>query len=177
MRGGVAGKIKFRPSAADFAFARRDIYRQCVRTWPLLLVYSVVPAVFFVLGLLDGGGDPARMAGYAVGYGLIGLLLSGAMIAISWVLIPVRSRRLFRQTKLLHQEFHYSWSEAGLRFASATGSGEIPWAMLHGWVRGRANVLIYASPAMCHFLPLRLLDEGSLGELERTITGAGVRRL
>ena len=173
----MAGEIRFRPIEADYVAVRRDTYRQCLCTRPLRLVYGALPVLLMLIGLTDAGSDPVRLVSYAIGYGLIGLAISGMMIATSWAIIPARSRRLFRQTKMLHQEFDYSWSDAGLRFASATGNGDIPWPMLHGWARSRSNILLYLSPAMCHFLPLRVMADAQAGDLETTLAGAGVRRL
>jgi hypothetical protein len=121
--------------------------------------------------------NPEWLLWYIVGFGFTDLATSAALIAITWLLLPGRSRRLFEQSKTMHQAFRYSWSDGGLSFRSANGSGDVPWAMLHGWCRGRGNMLFYFNQGLCHFVPSRAPDDAGFSDLAATLERSGLRRI
>lgn len=173
----MAGVLRFTPTEADFVAVQRDIYRQCLRTRRFRLIYGLIPVIGIVFGFADAGGVSWQFIIVALAISVAGAAAIAVVIGISLLAIPRASRRLFRQSKLLHQEFAYSWSDTGIRFSSANGSGDIPWEMLHGWLRTRSNLLLYSSPAMCHFLPLRLLRETEADDLQESAVRGGLKRL
>ena len=174
----MAGEIRFTPSLADFVSARRDIYRQFLHSRRGRAGYMIVVLIFMAMGIAQAlVQNPDWLFWNLVGFGFAGLVTSASLIAITWLLLPRRSRRLFEQSKTMHQEFRYGWSHDGLRFGSDTGGGDVPWPMLYGWYRGRASMLFYFNQSLCHFVPLRTLDEARLADLVATVSRSGLRRL
>src|SRR5688572_12055411 len=121
----MAGEVRFTPTLADFVSARRDIYLQFLHSRRGRAGYLIVVLIFTAMGIVDALlVNPEWLLENIVAFAFIGLFTSGALIAITWLLLPRRSRRLFEQSKTLQQEFRYAWSDGGLRFDSATGGGD-----------------------------------------------------
>jgi YcxB-like protein len=174
----MAGEVHFTPSLADFVSARRDVYSQFLHSGRGRAGYLILVLIFIAMGIAEALLlNLDWLLWNIVGFGFIGLVTSAALIGITWLFLPRRSRRLFEQSKTMHQQFRYGWSDGGLSFRSANGSGDVPWPMLHGWYRGRANMLFYFNQGLCHFIPLRALDDAGLSDLAATLERSGLRQL
>jgi hypothetical protein len=171
----MAGEVRFTPTAADYVGARRDSFRRWLRRRGLLLL-AIPP----VIALLGGMGEPPTATDLLynlLGFGILGLMMSAAILGLWFLWLPWSSRRLYAQSKTIQLDHACGWSEAGYSYASEVGSGQIKWPMLHGWQRGRRAFLFYFNDSVMHFLPLRVLDPAEAADLQATLERSGLRRL
>ena len=175
----MAGEITFTPSEQDYADANRDSFlaqlrrpRPWVRSAAIVLLLAAVGAA---LAYIDGDTD--AMGTTAAGFALLGL--SGILlICLSvYLRLPRRTRRLYRQHKLLHKPWTYGWSEAGLSVETANGRAIYPWPDFHRRLVGRRTVLLFLNEQAFFFLPRRLLDESAVEELRSLAAAAAVPRI
>jgi hypothetical protein len=171
----MAGEVRFTPTAADYVGARRDGYGRWLRRRGLLIL--AVPPVITLLGGVGGPLTGPDLVYNLLGFGMLGLVLSAAILGLWLLLLPWNSRRLYAQSKTVQMEHVYGWSETGLSYASETGSAQIRWPMLHGWHLGRRAFLFYFNDSLMHFLPLRVLDPAEAADLQATLERSGLRRL
>lgn len=169
----MAGEITFTPSEKDYADANRDWFRANLRRprpWiALVLLVLFSAAIGGGVTWLDGNGE--EVAATAIGFALLGSFVFLLVYVATYLTLPRRTRRLYRQHKTLQQPWTYSWSEAGLGVDTANGRTLHPWPDFHRWLVGRRTVLLFVNDQLFFFLPRRLLDDSSVDEL-RSLAGA-----
>jgi hypothetical protein len=172
----VAGEVTCRPNEADYVAAQQDHLLRWI--WSRRAIGSLAAGaaaaatMLAVIGLLSGDAAPAVVV--AAGAGLLfGPLLILVLWGVSYALLPRRARRLYHQHRALQKEVSYGWSEAGLRYKSANGSGKTAWEDFHRWSEGRHAFLFYLTDNLFHFVPRRQLSEAEVADLRDTARTLG----
>jgi hypothetical protein len=99
-----------------------------------------------------------------------------ALVALNFLLLPRRARRLFRQRTSFQDAIGYGWSEEGLAVRSSHGSSLIPWTHLHRWVAAQHCFLFFVDEQLFFFIPRSALDEAQAQDLEATAAASGAPR-
>lgn len=94
--------------------------------------------------------------------GLIGYLL------VQLVIIPLKSKKLFRGYNALRQEITVSVTDQGISFSSESGDSRIKWGDIVKWKHNENVCLIYVTSTMFHMIPLRAFDNA--GEQQNLFT-------
>jgi hypothetical protein len=87
---------------------------------------------------------------------LMGLVISFAVIAfIFFVRMPLLTRRIFRQQKLLHHPIAVHVTRESCHAKFELGESTLPWTTFHKWKENRHLFLVYQSDALFHMWPKR----------------------
>ena len=112
-------------------------------------------------------GRPIMMHDIIVGavwaLGWIGLLL-----VLLYLLIPRRSRRMFRQQRSLDREFTFTWTDTGIVFDSENSRSELLWEEYHDWFETSAVFGFGLNERLYHWVPVRTLDPAQIADLRET---------
>jgi len=169
----MTGSVTFTPTETDYVGAMRANFVLAMRRRRTLRVIAITLLVFAAIGagvgLIDG--SPAW---YAAGGLVYGAILFALIYLTSYLLLPRRAARLFRQQRSIHQSFEYRWSDACLEWSSAQGTGRFLWSDLHGWRETRAVTLIYMNDTLFQFLPQRALGADGAADLRATLERSGL---
>jgi hypothetical protein len=163
----MAGQVSFTPEMADYIAASRAAWSRSMRQRPFFVRLAVISLVVamagFAFGWSDGTlGDAVAAAGIAVGAVLLWLFL---VCGLTWLLIPRRAGRLFRQQKTLNQENIFSWNDEGLSYRTPKGHSDLTWDDLHGWFERPAVFLFLLNDRLHHFVPKRALTQEQTDDL------------
>jgi len=174
----MAGEITFTPSEKDYADANRDWMLSNLsrpRPWiGLVLLMLLSSGIGAGATWLDGNRE--EMAATAIGFALLGMLIFLVVYLATYLLLPRRARRLYRQHKALQQQWTFRWSDSELSIESANGLTRYPWAQFHRWRDGRQSMLLFLNDQLFFYLPRRMLDEASIDEIGSLVAAAGVPR-
>src|SRR5947207_10190185 len=103
----------------DYVAANRLHSLNCLRTRSALAVF-----VMFVLAYLVWMAIARLDQWPAIGVIALNACFAAVvvfMIANYFLLVPIATRRTYHKHKALHRPYTYSWSEAGLTIANASG--------------------------------------------------------
>ena len=171
----MTGSVTFTPSEADYVDAIRANFLCAMRRRrtlrPIVIIALVFAAIGAGLGLIDRS-SPAWTAVYALGGLAYGAVLFALIYLTSYLLLPRRAGRLFRQQRSIQQSFEYRWSDAGLEWSSVQGNGRFPWNDLHGWRETKPTILIYMNDTLFQFLPQRVFTPEAADDLRATLERA-----
>ncbi len=130
----MSGLATYRPTEADFAAVGRGSFRQSLRRRRFRVRIAVMAATGFAMGLTASWLDTGVID---LEYGLAGagaaLLWFAMIIAASYLLIPQRSKRLYRQQRTASDTLHFSWDEQAIRLETEKGRVETTWSDYHDW--------------------------------------------
>jgi hypothetical protein len=171
----VAGEIDYTPTEDDYVEANRDWNRSRFRRrFPRLMIVATLTC-YGVISLLQGDIASWSTLGASVAVGLLAVPV-GFLIEIKWVM-PIRARRLFRQHRALHRDYHYRWSDEELAYHSANGEGRVAWGDLYRWHEGRNVFLFCLNARLFFYLPRRALSDAQIVDLRETAAAFGPPRL
>jgi hypothetical protein len=170
----VEDEATYTPSEDQSVDATRDWYWDVVRR-PRTLVKGLVAGL--VTGSLFGGvawffGDD--LDGVAIGFGegfAYGLAIFVLAWAGSYLLLPWRARRLFRQHRVRDGEHRWRWGAEGIAIATPNGEVRYAWSELHRLVEGRHAFLLFFNDRHYLGLPRAVLDPAQV-ESFRAAAGA-----
>lgn len=173
----MPGEVRFTPTQNDYVAAPRLHYRKQVlarKFWGRLTLVTFGIAIASALALSIFGVEflevvPIALFG-ATGGG-IGLLI---IVVGNYLLLPRRSRRLFRQQRSLHRETTFAWDAISGCWSSDNGNSRTKWSDYHAWAEGSATILLYLNDQLFQFLPLRVFAQDQLEDLRATLCAAGV---
>jgi hypothetical protein len=175
----MSGEVEFTLSEADYADGIRDSYVARIFTRGtgirLALIVLLCAAAGAFACWLDGRTD--SLSSYVAGFALLGLALFALIYAAAFLSLNRRSRRLYRQQKMLHQPFTYRWSEDGLDIEAPRMRTFHPWPDFHRWSLARRAILLFINDQLFFVLPRRVLRESDVAAIESFLAGARVRRL
>jgi hypothetical protein len=169
----VAGEVIFTPTEGDFVAAQGDHFGRWTRGRRGLLLFLVFPAVFALMGLIQG---ESSLAWNMIGYGIAGVIIGGITLVMWRVIMPLIAKRMYRQQRSLHKEFRYGWSPEGLSCRTKYGSGIVPWHELHRWSDGRDTFLFYVHDRLFYFVPYSALTPEQVADLRQTVAEFGPPR-
>ncbi|MDQ2878759.1 MAG: YcxB family protein [Pseudomonadota bacterium] len=174
----MAGTIRFTPTEEDYVAALRLHFVRGVQAhqfWGRLGLVVVTVAVV-ATGAIWALGDDLFNAGLsAVISALAGCACLLLIIGGNFMLLPRRSRRLFRQQKSLHHETRFAWSDSDGRWTSERGNTHTRWDEYYRSTEGGSTILLYLNGQLFQFLPHRAFDPAQIEDLRATLVSAGVQ--
>lgn len=175
----MPAKIAFLPSEADYISASRAAYRCQLRgnrVWRRLLVLAagVGAVIAAVLWLVFGNLVEALGTGLLAG--VCGFLAAPVGLAITYLTLPRRARRLFHQQRPLHAEQILSWDDTHLHWQGPGFVLNTPWRDYHRWHETGAEFLLFLNEQLPQFIPLRALDAEQADDLRATLVAHGPPR-
>jgi hypothetical protein len=176
----VAGEVSYQLAEADYISANRDWFGRALLRWRTLITASVMMVVIFVIGFamarfLDGASLIGQF-GLGLSMAGMGLVVLLFLYSLSFLLLPRRAERLFRQQTSMHKLLRFAWSGKGCVQGSAHGEGTYVWSDLHRWSNGSSAVLIYHTDNLFFVLPRRALTDEQHRDLVDTLSASGLPR-
>lgn len=172
-------EVIFTPQASDYGELQRIVFRQQLQSrrfvgrLSVLLLGAVIIMTIVMIAVGESAASAVRLAILSAAFGAIGLFI---VLAGTYLLMPRRAARIFRQQRILHHQMRTSWSSEGLVLTTPHGETRYPWRELHAWAEGSGMVLIQASDLLCYFVPKRCLDSASLDDLRTALAASGLPR-
>ncbi|WP_447727904.1 YcxB family protein [Sphingomonas koreensis] len=172
------GPIRFNLTADDYVAAMRlhmtrAFYRNKLIKLAVIMGLLYAALVFFILGQWTW-----LYVGIAVAAGTIAAtVIMLGIAAANHLLLPRRSRRIYTQQKSLHDEFEFSWDEAGFDLSTQSARSRHPWADFRHWAEGPDGIIVYQSDALFNMLPKRAFSEDTLADIRERLRQAEVRQL
>jgi hypothetical protein len=115
-----------------------------------IFIYLVVCVAFSVcVALLTNFSFVS--ATLIVGCGVVGGCVGGELTRR--VLVPWKSRRIYRQHIALQEPFELSWNEARMIFSGATGSSATPWSYYREVRDNDVVIILLLTDTMYHLVP------------------------
>ncbi len=172
----MAGEISFTISEKDYADANRDWFLGSLKRPRPWIAFGLL--ALFCAGVGGGAtwldGPREEVGTTALGFALLGLVAAFLVCLATYLDLPRRTRRLYRQHKTLQQPCTIGWTQAGLTIDSVNGRTLHPWPDFHRRLVGRSAVLLFLNDQLFFILPRRLLDDESVEELRSLADGAAV---
>jgi hypothetical protein len=108
---------------------------------------------------------------------LIGLLVAAAAcgaVAARLLITPAfvwwGARRLFRESKSLHEPYDVTWDERGTNLTATNWSTKTAWSDYLKYRDSKNYFLLYVNRACFHIIPKRAFsDDNSLEQFERAV--------
>lgn len=167
----MAGQTSYRPEATDYVSASRAAWWRSVKQRRFWRRNAITFAVIAILAAAAAWGfqfdDKLMFVGCVVAGGVVGAV---ACVAIGFVLLPRRARRLFRQQKTLQGEFVLDWSPQGARFVSSKGTSDLLWSDYIDWAENDGVFILTINDGLYHFVPKRVLDAAQIDDLRDTLS-------
>lgn len=140
-----------------------------------LVTLGLVAAILAALEWVGGGDGRAvlQIAGLGIVLGFAALILC---YGVSYLFLPRRARRLFRQSVTLAMPYRYVWSDEGLSYQSDSDSGRRDWADFHRWVDDPQLVLLLLNEQLFFVIPNHALTAVEADDLRATIDAHGPPR-
>ncbi len=156
--------------SANFLHARAAYKKP--RSYIALLVLALL---YWALMFFGGGCYCLRAAMISAAYALGGsVLVVGLCVTLGLVLLPFRSRRLFRQSKLAQSEQSVSISPDAIRFSAANYNMTQPWSDLTRWGENGRFILLYVNDRQFHILPERVLTKNERAAIYDALKKSGI---
>ena len=169
----MAGRASYWPEVADYVAASRAAWWRSVKQRRFWTRNAIL---FVVVGLLAAAAafglqfeDKLLFIGSMVGGGILGAIMC---VGISFVLLPRRAARLFRQQKTLHAEFVLDWTAQAAKFVSPKGTSDLLWNDYLDWAENKDVFILTINDGFYHFVPKRVLDELQTIDLRETLSAA-----
>jgi hypothetical protein len=88
--------------------------------------------------------------------------------AVSYfLLVPMFTRRTYRNHKSLQHPYTYSWSETGLAVANSNGEWRVPWSDYLKWRENTKVMVFYQAPRLFNMIPKRVLTPEQVVDLRQ----------
>lgn len=158
-------KLHCQLTADDYIRARFLHMRpRPVFKWLGIVVVVAVVLALALPWLVPGSGGPGITPP---------LILLGAVAyfgLIFGVVIPRRTRIVYKQQKTLQAPYDVEISEDQYQATSAHGACAMPWQDFHQYKVGPTLILVYQSDALFHMFPKRWFADGEFAELQQILT-------
>lgn len=158
--------ITFRPEAGDTVAVARGSFLHSMKRpkfyWRMLLIILVAVGTGSAIILALGGPVTINALAFLVGIAICWLTV--ALVAI-YLLIPFRSKRLFRQQRSLAHDFTLEWDEDGLAQRWAGGAQRTRWTEYHDWFEDDRVICFGLNEQLYHFAPKRVLAAEQCADL------------
>nr|WP_295373786.1 YcxB family protein [uncultured Sphingosinicella sp.] len=164
----------FMPDTADLIAANRLHFWSSLKSKRTVWSYVAGSLLFALIGTLfaQRGGAWAVITGATLGFIFWSFLLA-CIFAMNYILIPARSRRVFRQLKALQSSTDINWSSERIQLQSAQGSSDFDWRDFVRIVQGRNVILLFQSDYMFNFIPRRAVSDEQARDI---VESAATRR-
>lgn len=168
----MPGEISFRPSADDYAAVAkasflRGVGRRRFLHWALITI-AIGIGLFAAIGWLDH--EYVSVTDVLIGL-VVAIAWLGVVLGLTFLLVPRRTRRLFRQQRMLDKNFTLEWSDRGIVLRSDSSTSNLAWAEYHLWFESREIFGFGLNEQLYHFAPKRAMSEAQILDLRRTAEG------
>ncbi len=85
------------------------------------------------------------------------------------IILPCRTRKIFRQQKTLQISYDIQLSEEALESVSAEGRVRMQWKNFHKYKIGQGMILVYQADALYHMFPKRWFSEEQFLEFQNIL--------
>ncbi|PIB90620.1 YcxB family protein [Caulobacter sp. FWC2] len=161
-----------------------EAWRLQLRKSFMMRLSRLMPALLLAIFLLQAWGTVTYYGWSAVFQNVtilvVAVLLFGANLLQSLVLLPRRAKKIFGQQKAFGSEITFAWDQDGLRVTSDTGHSQLAWGDYVRWLEDDKTLVLFQSDAILNFLPKRLLTAEQAAEIRERLTAAigkaGARR-
>jgi hypothetical protein len=170
----VQNEATYTPTEDQSVDAARDWYWHMIRRRRTAVKAL---AICLACGFLFAGvpwfyGDD--FDGVAIGFGerfAYGLALFVLLMGGSYLLLPWRVRRLFRQHRVRDGDYRWRWGPEGIAFATPNGEMRYAWSELHRVVEGRHAFLLFFNDRQYLGLPRAVLDPAQVESFRAAAAG------
>jgi len=94
-------------------------------------------------------------------------------IANYFLLVPIATRRTYRNHKALHRPHTFSWSETGLTVTSSSGESQLAWGDYLKWAENAQVFILYQAPRLLNILPKQALTPEQIVDLRQCAARIG----
>ncbi|MCP3734120.1 YcxB family protein [Sphingomonas sp. RP10(2022)] len=168
----MAGQATFHIDERDHLASLRAANVRQLRSRRFLIRITTlsIVAASVLGGILFAVGEYPWTAVIAVVSGVIGGLAALALlIGLTWLLLPRRARRLYRQNRLLQRQVTARWSDAGLEWETSSGHTRLGWDDVHAWQSDTRVTLVYLTDLLFRMIPAHALDSDARQDLVATL--------
>lgn len=172
----MTGNVSFRPTEQDFATVGQGSFRRSLGRRRFRIRMAITALIGFAAGLtLSWVNTDNLILTYGLAGALLALLWLGLIIGGSYLLIPRRSRRLFRQQRSAGDVLHWTWTDSAIALESDRGRTMMLWSEYYDWYENRSSFGFGLNDRLYHFIPKRCLDAGQIADI-RACAEASCRR-
>ena len=106
------------------------------------------------------------LGAWSIAAGILGGVVGGVVAGsiVSYIYVPWKAKRVFRQQKSLQREFTLSWDADGVRTKSENGAFSSNWSDFLRWKESETLFLLYLSDIQFLMIPKRAF--GDKAEIE-----------
>lgn len=151
-------QFQTRLTEQQYLLANRLNYRETLQSYKLLKLVAWLTTlycvVFFGIDYLKGrsltGTHLLHGSALAVAGAIGGILFC---VVVSYLSLPMRTRKLFQQQKLLHSALDYEVGEEAVTCVGPHTTTDMPYGLVYKWVENVDIFLIYHSDQTFQILP------------------------
>lgn len=174
----MAGEVTYQPTERDYIAAAQASFTVQVRRRRVLRNWAVIATALAVLAAIVAWRNPYWQQDpfgvlFLIGWGIFGYPL---MIAVAYLFVPFRARRLFKQQKTARQPITWRWSDEAISYDRDSAQGRQNWADLYGWAKRGGTFLFFVNEIVALPLPLRVLTAAQIDDLEQLLVAHAPRR-
>jgi hypothetical protein len=170
----MAGMIVFTPTEQDYVAASRAVLLDSLLSLKGALVRWIIPLCVIALAAFLIVGRGAMMLPWVMT--AAGAIVIFGVPALNFVLIPGSVRRMIAKRPNLTREIRFTWGDAGIEAASATGTSRLGWPQLRRWLQGAHGFALLSGKKGMLIVPADALDAAQAADLRATLVAHGARR-
>lgn len=152
--------------ATHLAFTRLACGRQYMRT---AINGTGILALLLIVGLVTDGVESPLVAGAIAGWIALCLLL-----AIQWLLLPRRARKIFRKSSLLDEVQHFLVDDEELTIETELSRTRVPLGRLVKWDENSEVLALYPQPNIAYLVPKSQVPPETCDYVRQRVIAAGL---
>ncbi|MEA3038234.1 MAG: hypothetical protein QOE79_747 [Sphingomonadales bacterium] len=173
----MGNEVTYTPTEDQSVDAARDWYWHVLRrrrtAVKALAICLVCGALFAGISWFYGDDLDDVAIGFGEGFAY-GVVLFVLVWAGSYLVLPWRIRRLFRQHRVREGDYRWRWGPEGISLATPNGEMRYAWSELHRVVEGRHTFLLFFNDRQYLGLPTAALDPAQIESFRAESAAHGV---
>jgi hypothetical protein len=102
----------------------------------------------------------------SIGYWILGIYAwVWVLIGFTFLLTPIKVRRLYKKLKLAEMPYTLDWDDENLIMESAHSKTFMPWQEYTVWLEDKRLIVLYRRGVLPKYIPKRILNEKQSHEL------------
>lgn len=148
----------FRQNEHNYLVANRLRYWGTLKTRKTLYVIATVAGFYLLIGGVVTFANNTEFSLLSI-LSLVGIAMSASLAililcyAVSYALLPSRTRKLLAQQKLLHLDQHFEITENSLNVSSDLFNTTVPYTVVYKWAENSKTFLLYHTDMTFQFFP------------------------
>jgi YcxB-like protein len=158
-------------TADDYVAANRLHFLNGLRSRNALAIFVMMAVAYLVwtaIAYFDQW-EALRVVALNVFFATVVILT----IANYFLFVPIVTRRAYRNHKLLHRPYTFSWSETGLTVTSSSGQSQVAWSDYLKWYENAQIFILYQAPRLFNMLPKRALTPEQIADVRQCASRIG----